>query len=212
MRLYDNKYLSVTSIISLREPFDGRAFKKWCEKNGKDATLISSNSRVIGEKVGRWIEDHVHNLENFTEPTIDKLEENLKKAVIDFLTKWEVEDPEKIVLCEELNYAGRLDGIIKNKKTGKKFLADYKTFGAWKNTPYKRNSAKIKYARWQTSLYSRAENWKEGLAVVVFKNNGSYEVEELEYDKDMVKWVEDNQDKIKEVISKVKNSKNEEKS
>ena len=201
MRIYNNKFLSVTSIIGLREPFDKKAFSDWCKKNNLSEELISANSRVVGSKVGRWVEDFSSGSNAILEPRFDRLEENLFSGVQDFLKNYKVLETEKEVVCEDLNYAGQLDAIIEDKKSKEKLLVDFKTYGAWKSKPYKRDSKKIKLARWQTTLYSHALGWEDGIGVVVFTNQGEHKVETFKPDKEMIKWVEDNQELILRTIN-----------
>lgn len=200
MRIYDNKYLSVTSIVGLRDPFDDSSFKKWCELKGLDSDLIANTSRILGEKVSNIISNADNDIWFLNPPPVDSLEERLFGAVEDFLSKWELVSTEKEVYCDELNYAGRYDGIIRRKNSHEIVLADWKTFGAWSDKPYKRDSKKIKHTRWQLSLYAYALEWKSPIGVVIFKNDGTWELEKLTLDEDMIKWVRDNQDLILETI------------
>jgi hypothetical protein len=194
VRIYDQKYLSVTSVIDLREPFNESSFINWCKKVGKDHSLVSATARILGTKVSNVIDNRSRGLEWLTEPPIDILERRLYASVDDFLEKWSVLETESVVYCEELHYAGRLDGIIENE--GTKYLADWKTYSAWRNKKYKRNSSKIKHARWQLTLYANAIGWEDKLAVVVFKNDGTWELEEVEFDEEMIEWVKENEDLI----------------
>ena len=205
MRIYDGKYLSVTSIIELREPFNNKAFEDYCKANGLDSSLMGSNSRVLGEVVGRVLEDSYHGLLDLSQPSRDMLEVRLVKGVKKFLEDYKLVESEQEVKCEDLHYAGRYDGIVEEKGTGKLFLADWKTYGAHKATPYKRDSKKIKHARWQLTLYSHAIGWEHEIAVVVFKNDGNYELEILKFDEDMISWVKENKKLIKETIDKFSN-------
>lgn len=200
MRIYSNKYLSVTSIIDLKDPFDDTAFKKWCERNGHDYELVSATSRILGSKVSEYLDNKCKGLEWLSSPSTDALEERLYKAVDDFTKEWELLATEQFVKCEELNYAGRLDGIIRNKKTGQKILADWKTFGAWKDKPYKRDASKLKHTRWQTTLYMYASGLEQDSCAIVFKNDGTWELEPLKYDKDFIEWVKESQDLILQTI------------
>ncbi len=202
MRIYNSKFLSVTSIIGLRDPFNKKAFSEWCKTNGHSESLIGANSRALGSKVGRWVESHSLGLTDKLEPRFDRLEENLYSGVEKFVKDYKILETEKEVTCGQLNYAGKLDAIIQDKKTKKKLLVDFKTYGAWRDKPYKRDSKKIKHARWQTSLYAHALDWKDKLGVVVFTNRGECLVESFEIDKEIIKWVEDNQDLILETIDK----------
>ncbi len=199
MRLYDNKYLSVTSIIELREPFDRESFSKWCIKNGKNEKLISATSRLLGEKVSDYLDNYHNGLEAITKPPVDMLESRLLGGVDKFLKDWKLIETEKKVVCESLNYAGRLDGLVEDKD-GKRLLVDWKTFGAWKDGKYKKDSKKIKHTAWQLTMYANALAWKDGIAVVVFTNEGDFVIEKVEYDNDMIKWIEDNQKLILKTI------------
>lgn len=200
MRIYEGKYLSVTSIIDLRKPFDKRSFEVWCSKMGLDPELLSKNSSLLGEKVSRWLEDKANNLEELSDPPVDILEQRLKDGVELFAKDWDVKEAEVMVTCKELNYAGKLDGIVENRKTGKTFFMDWKTYGAYKDTPYKRDASKIKKCAWQLSLYKYAHEGDFDMAVVIFKNDGSYTIEELQFSDDMISWVVDNQELILRTI------------
>jgi hypothetical protein len=202
MRVYDNKYLSVTSIVGLRQPFNKEAFVDWCKREGFDSKMILKTSQILGTKVSEHIENISNGLEWLTAPVIDQVEGNLYKSVDAFNKEYEIIATEQIVVCEDLHYAGRYDGIIKDKK-GTQYLADWKTYGAWRNKPYTRSSSKIKKVRWQLSMYAHALDWKEKLAVVVFQNDGTWELEELKFDKDMIKWCKINEQLI---LSEIKNA------
>lgn len=204
MRIYDGKYLSVTSVLRLKEPFDSKSFKEWCKRTGNSAFLISNTSRILGSKVSEYLDNRYRSLEWLTGPPTDDLEARLYSSVEDFLKKWDLVSTEEVVKCEEFNYAGRYDGIIENKKTGEKVLCDWKTFGAWKDKPYKRDSNKIKKTRWQLTMYAYAMGWKDDLGVVVFKNDGEWELEKVKFDKSIMKWVVDNQDLILKTIENEK--------
>ena len=201
MRIYDGKYLSVTSVIELRKPFNSSSFKKWCESKGIDPELISATSSILGSKVSEYINDISRGLEWLTEPPVDDLESRLYSAVESFTKEWIPVKTEEVVYCDELSYAGRYDGIIEHRQSHKRYLADWKTYGAWKKSKYKRVSSKIKKARWQLSMYSYAMDWKSDLAVIVFKNDGTWELENLEYDSEMIDWVKDHQKEILETVS-----------
>ena len=200
MRVYEGKYLSVTSIIELRKPFNSSSFIKWCDSKGFDSKLISATSSILGEKVSEYINDKMNALESLTAPQIDMLESRLYSAVDDFLKEWELVSTEQEVVCEELMYAGRYDGIVRKKGTHKIMLVDWKTYGAWQDKKYKRDNTKIKKVKWQLSMYAYAMNWKQGLGVVVFKNDGSWELEEVVFDKEMIEWIKTHRDLILKVV------------
>ena len=198
MRVYKGKYLSVTSILALKDPFDKSSFINWCKKNGFDEVLVSNLSRVLGEKVSEYLNNIQQGLESITAPLVDDLEVRLSGAVDDFVKEYKLESTEQEVFCDKLHYAGRFDGIV--SKNGQRYLVDWKTYGAWRSTPYKRSSKKIRSAREQLSLYAYALGWKDKLGVVIFKNNGTWELEEVKFGSDIIKWVEDNQELICKTI------------
>jgi len=200
MRIYEGKYLSVTSIIDLRKPFNSSSFTKWCDSKGLDSNLISATSSVLGDKVSEYISDKMNALESLTAPQVDMLESRLYSAVDGFLKEWELVSTEQEVVCEELNYAGRYDGVVRKKGTSKIALVDWKTYGAWNGKEYKKDSSKIKKVRWQLSMYAYAMDWKQDLCVIVFKNDGSWELEEVVFDNEMIEWVRDNQNLILKTI------------
>jgi hypothetical protein len=200
MRIYEDKYLSVTSIIELRKPFNKQSFVNWCESSGLDCELISKTSSILGDKVSECLNDVSKGFRGITAPPIDMLESNLYSAVDDFLKEWDLISTEKEVVCEELMYAGRYDGVVKKKGTHKTMLVDWKTFGAWQDKPYKRVSSKIKKVKWQLSMYAYAMDWKQSLGVVIFKNDGSWELEEVAFDNEMIEWVQNNQKLILDTI------------
>jgi hypothetical protein len=200
MRIYNDKYLSVTSIIELREPFNKESFSKWCISHRLDENLVSSTSRILGEKVSEYLNDISSGLQGITAPQVDMLEGRLCSAMDGFLEEWELVSTEREVVCEELGYAGRYDGIIRRKGTHDILLVDWKTFGAWKKGLYKRDSKKIKHTTWQLTLYANALKWSNGLGVVIFKNNGTWELERVKFDDEIVGWVRDNIDLIFKVI------------
>jgi len=206
MRIYENKYISVTSILGLKQPFNKKSFTDWCSRTGHDPEAILSTSQTLGEKVSEAMDNSQKGLDWLTAPPIDVLEANLLDSVKDFLSRYELISTEGVVKCKEFNYAGRYDGVIKDKESGKVFLSDWKTYGAWRNKEYKRVSSKIKKVREQLSLYAYAMEWEESLAVVVFKNDGTWDMEELKFDDKIIEWTKTHQDLILETI-KNENSK-----
>ena len=207
MRIYQDKYLSVTSIIELRDPFDKGSFTRWCLSNGLDEKLVSSTSRILGEKVSEYLNDISSGLQGITAPQVDMLEGRLCSAMDGFLEEWELVSTEREVFCEELGYAGRYDGIIRRKGTHDILLVDWKTFGAWRKGLYKRDSKKIKHTTWQLTLYANALNWSSGLGVVIFKNDGTWELERVKFDDEMIEWVKTHKDLIFKTIQDEKGKK-----
>lgn len=196
MRIYEGKYLSVTSVLQLKKPFNKSSFKYYCEKNGLNEALIGSTSSILGDKVSEYLNDSMNGLQSLVAPQVDMLEGRLYSAIDSFLEEWELVSTEQVVYCDELHYAGRYDGIIRSLVSGKEYLVDWKTYGAWNGKPYKRVSSKIKSAKEQLTMYAYAMDWKGDMAVVVFKNDGSWEIEKVVFEKGILEWVRSNQDLI----------------
>jgi hypothetical protein len=201
MRVYDGKYLSVTSVLQLKKPFNKESFKNWCLKEGLNEALIGSTSALLGDKVSEYLNNISVGLRGITAPQIDMLEGRLYSAVDDFLKQYELVGTEQVVYCDELHYAGRYDGIIKSRVNGEELLVDWKTYGAWNGKPYKRVSSKIKSAKEQLTLYAYAMNWKGELGVVVFKNDGTWELEKVVFEKGILEWVKSHQKEILNLIA-----------
>ena len=183
MRIYDGKYLSVTSVLELKKPFNNSSFKYWCEKNGYDEALVGSTSTILGDKVSEYLNNISVGLGGITAPQIDMLEGRLYSAVDSFLEEYGLVETERVVYCDELHYAGRFDGIVRSKVSGEELLVDWKTYGAWNGKPYKRVSSKIKSAKEQLTLYAYAMDWDKEMGVVVFKNDGTWDFEKVVFEK-----------------------------
>ena len=207
MRIYEGKYLSVTSVLQLKKPFNKSSFKYYCEKNGLNEALIGSTSSILGDKVSEYLNDSMNGLQGLVAPQVDMLEGRLYSAIDSFLKEYELLSTEQVVYCDELCYAGRYDGIIKGRVNGEELLVDWKTYGAWNGKPYKRVSSKIKSAKEQLSLYAYAMDWKKDLAVVVFKNDGSWELEKVVFDNGILEWVKAHEEEIIKLISQTNENK-----
>jgi len=201
MRIYDGKYLSVTSILELRKPFNKRSFEIWCKKMGYDEALVGSTSAILGDKVSEYLNNISVGLRGITAPQIDMLEGRLYSAVDNFLGQYDLVSTEQVVYCDELHYAGRYDGVIKSKVSGEELLVDWKTYGAWQDKPYKRVSSKLKKAKEQLTMYAYAMNWEKGMGVVIFKNDGTWEIEKVVFEKGILKWVREHQSEIINLIA-----------
>ena len=200
MRIYEGKYLSVTSVLQLKKPFNKSSFKYYCEKNGLNEALIGSTSALLGDKVSEYLNNISVGLRGITAPQIDMLEGRLYSAVDDFLKQYELVSTEQVVYCDELNYAGRFDGVIKSRVNGEELLVDWKTYGAWQDKPYKRVSSKLKKAKEQLSLYAYAMDWDKEMGVVVFKNDGTWDFEKVVFEKGILEWVCEHQSEIIKLI------------
>lgn len=191
-------YVSVTQLINVFYPFNDAGFEKWCKSKGLDAQKILRDSERMGTKVSEWIENRTLGLEALDSPCTSELERGLKRAVEDFTGAYKIASCEQTVYCDEYGYAGTYDmECYLSKDT--LFLCDSKTYGAW-NGHYKRDSSKIKKVTMQVSMYAyakygeKAKNTK--LALVVFKTDGSFEVEELKYTDKWKELIKEHQNEI----------------
>lgn len=187
-------YISVTQLINIFFPFNNESFEKWCKSNGYDPEKIMKDSTRMGTKVSEWIENAKLGISELDSPCTIEKERGLKTAVESFLGAYEVVSCEQPVYCDEFGYAGTYD--MKVIIDGEEYLCDSKTYGAW-NGKYKRDSSKIKKVSYQTSMYSYADNGTDKLALVVFKTDGTYEIEKLKYTEDWIKKIGECEEQIK---------------
>ena len=179
----NKKYESVTTLLKKIFPFNKESFAKWCKMNGYDPEVVGTLSTSMGTKVSDWINNSTRDTKFLDPPVIGKKEQGLYRGVQGFLEAHEVLQSEVTVYCDEYMYAGTFDGLVKYKN--KEYLMDWKTYGAWKGK-YKRDSKKLKEVRYQLSMYRYALQQKLPLAVVIFKTDGTYEIEELKYTEEWV--------------------------
>jgi hypothetical protein len=179
------EYKSVTTIISEHFPFNQEEFNKWCEKNGYDPKVVNVVSTSMGSKVSGWIDNYRRDMTDLNEPSVGKYEAGLYEGVQKFLNEYVVLDTEETVYCDEFMYAGTYDGLVEYK--GEKWLMDWKTYGAWLGK-YRRDASKIKKVKIQLSMYEYALGESINKAVVIFKADGSYEIEELKTDNSWKEW------------------------
>lgn len=172
-------YISVTTLINKMFKFDEENYKKWCMDNNEDPKKIEVLSKSMGTKVSQLMDNHVRGLEFLNPPPIGKYENGLYEGVSRFLKEVEVLETERTVYCDEFGYAGTLDGIV--LIDGERYIVDWKTYGAWRGV-YNRSSEKIKKVRIQTNMYKYATGEDYKLACVVFKVDGTYEIEKLKLD------------------------------
>ena len=198
------KYVSVTQLIDIFFPFNQESFEKWCKSTGHDAKKINEDSARMGSKVSEWIENSTLGIEWLNSPCTSRRELGLLRGVQDFLGHYKVVSCEQTVYCDEYGYAGTYDMEI--IKDGEVWLCDSKTYGAW-NDKYKRDGGKIKKVSYQTSMYAYALNGDEAksmkLGLVVFKTDGTYEIEELKYTNEWKNKIKENEEKIKLLLSRV---------
>lgn len=176
-------YSSVTTLLKKIFPFNQESFNKWCAKEGYDPEIIKVLSTSIGNKVSSWIANRVREVLFLDPPPIGETEHALYKGIQDFTEAYQVLESEVTVYCDEFMYAGTFDGLVMYKD--KKYLMDWKTYGAWRGE-YKRDSKKIKEVSYQLSMYRYALGQQYPLAVVVFKGDGTYDIEELTYTEDWI--------------------------
>jgi len=186
MRHYNKdgkEYASVTSLLSTIFPFNKEAFNRWCEQQGYDPKDVKTLSTSLGSKVSSWINNKTRGVLYLDPPTVGPIEEGLYRGVQDFTDRYKVLESEVTVYCDEFMYAGTYDGLV--MYNDKEYLMDWKTYGAWRGK-YKRDSKKIKEVTYQLSMYRYALGRELPLAVVVFKTDGTYELEELTYTEDWI--------------------------
>lgn len=177
-------YSSVTGLLEKLFPFNQEAFNRWCVKEGYNPEEVKILSTSIGSKVSNWINNKVRESQFLDPPVVGRTELGLYNGVQDFTDKYKVVVSEETVFCDEFLYAGTLDGIVLYKD--KEYLMDWKTYGAWRGR-YKRDPKRIKEVSYQLSMYRYALGRELPLAVVVFKSDGTYDIEELTY---TVDWIE----------------------
>lgn len=179
-------------------PFDDTSFKEWCRKNGHDPERINKLSTVIGSKVSNYFKSIFNEVESLSPIPITKTEVNMFAGVNKFLDRYALLDCEHVVFNDEYGYAGTLDGIVEDRKTGEIYMTDWKTFGAWNpEKEYKRNEDKVKKAGVQIDMYAEAIGKSDiKRAVVVFIPNGEYDFVERKPDNSWKKWMENNQNKL----------------
>lgn len=179
------QYKSVTTIIGEHFPFNQEEFNKWCANNGYDPKVVNILSTSMGSKVSEWIDNHRRDMEYLNPPAIGKYEVGLLEGVQKFLNEYVVNSTEQTVYCDEFMYAGTYDGLVMYK--GEEWLMDWKTYGAWLGK-YRRDASKIKKVRIQLNMYEYAIGREIKKAVVVFKTDGTFEIEELKNDKTWKEW------------------------
>ena len=148
----------------------------------------------MGSKVSEWIDNARLEISELDSPCTCLKESGLKDAVESFLEAYEVVSSEEIVYCDEFGYAGTYDMEI--LLDGELYLCDSKTYGAWKGK-YKRDSGKIKKVAYQTSMYDYAHKGNKRIALVVFKTDGTYEIEKLKYTEDWIEKIKESEEAIK---------------
>ena len=192
-------YVSVTELIDIFYPFNKASFEKWCKSQKLDPEKINEDSARMGSKVSEWIDNARLGLSEINSPCTTLKESGLLRATESFLDSFEVIDTEQVVYCDEFRFAGTYD--MKVKMDGKVVLCDAKTYGAWKGK-YKRDSGKVKKVSYQTSMYAYADGNIKDLALVVFKTDGTYEIEQLLYTEDWKEKIKENQKAIKLKLGK----------
>lgn len=206
MRIYEvdeEKFISVTTIIGLMNPFDKKSYHAWCKMSKNDPEFIKEESIRIGNYVSELAENRFLGIEEYVDflPILDK---DLKylEGVNRFCKEWDILDSEKFVLNHDLKYGGKADAIASPKGDSEKWYIDFKTFGAWRNKE-DHNPGKIKKANTQISMYHLAdspEDTSHKQAVIIFDPDGSYFVSEQEYDDSFIGWIGENQNLIQKTI------------
>lgn len=205
MRIYENngkKYLSVTSIVDLRYPFDGSGFEIWAYENGYNPQWINKESTTRGERYHAYLENRFHGISEWADIILDDKDKTYKQATDKFFEDgWEILDCEVVVYNEDWHYAGRFDFLGRNKKLGiDKAILDCKTYGAWKGGKYKKNSDKLKKLSMQLTLYNKTLPEQLPMYGVMLGGDGNYTLEPIKWDFEVWEWLKENRNTITKLL------------
>jgi len=203
VRIYERngkKYLSVTSLVDLRYPFESVGFEQWAWSHGFDPLWITKESGKLGERYHAYAENRHYGIGWADVVETDKDRKYLEAVNKFFEDGWEILSSEVEVYNESFRYAGRFDMILKNDKLKiKRALGDFKTYGAWKGGKYKRDAKKLEKLSMQLTLYEEALGEKLPKVGVILGGDGKYNLEDIPVDDSVWEWLEEN----KEVIDKL---------
>lgn len=206
MRVYEKngkKYLSVTSIISMMYEFDSSGFDLWAMKNHLSSNWITKHSAELGEKYHAYFENSFHKIGDWADEVDNKIDKGYRNSVDDFYSQgWEIVESEREVYCDEYNFAGRFDLIIRNKNLGiDKALGDIKTWGAWNRRMYKANPDKLKKLGTQLSMYRYAMGGEElPMFLIVPQKNGKCVIERIKAQDDWKDWIKANKEDMDKIL------------
>jgi len=205
MRIYEKngrKYLSVTSLVTLRYPFDNSGFTTWAWSNGYDPEWINKESTRLGERYHAYLENKFHGISDWADILETEKDKKYHEATEKFFDDgWEILDSEVEVFNDDWNYAGRFDFIGRNKKLGiDKALMDCKTYGAWKGGKYKRDNKKLGKLSMQLTLYSEAIGHKGKMIGVMLDGTGNYTLEDIPKDESVWDWLGENRNEIVKLL------------
>lgn len=204
MRIYEKngkKYLSVTSLVGMRYPFDDSSFNEWAWSHGYDPLWIQQESSRLGNRYHAYAENRFHGIHDWADVIETNKDRAYHKAVDKFFEDgWEILDSEIEVYNDDWNYAGRFDMILKNDKLKiKKALGDFKTFGAWKDARYKRDKKKLEKLSMQLTLYEEALKEKLPKMGVILDKEG-YHLEDIPVDTSVWEWLKENKSEILKLL------------
>jgi len=205
MRIYEKngkKYLSVTSLVDLRYPFDNSGFTMWAWEHGYDPMWINKLSTDLGTRYHAYIENRFHKISDWADEIVDDKDRKYHEAVDKFFNDgWEILDSEVEVFNDDWNYAGRFDFLGQNKRLGiERAILDCKTYGAWKGSKYKRDKKKLEKLSMQLTLYSDAIGHKGKMLGVMLDGTGEYTLEKIDRDDGVWDWLREKRNEIVKLL------------
>lgn len=152
---------TVTEVVSHFYPFDFQSFEKWCLLNGHDAKAFMEESAQVGESA------HKACLSG-EQPCTAK-----DKAYLSLFTDFCGEKNLRVEQSEgkcfyidgaDVLFLGRYDALMLNHDSGKKYVVEIKTHGAWRGDDECKPLSKLSLdkAHLQTSLYSECIKTETG--------------------------------------------------
>lgn len=190
----------------MRFPFDNSSFSKWAWEHGYDPEWINKESTKLGERYHAYVENRHYGISEWADEIETDKDRKYHEAVDNFFKDgWEVLESELQVYNNDWNYAGRFDAILSNKKLGyERIIGDFKTYGAWKGSAYKKDKKKLEKLSMQLTLYNEAMNGKQkmGQVGIIFDGTGKYNLEYIPIDLSVFDWLQENRNEIVKILSK----------
>lgn len=208
MRIYEKngkKYISVTTLVGMKFPFEASGFNKWAYEHGYDPDWITKESTDRGTRYHAYLENRFYGISDWADVIVDDKDRRYHEAVEKFFNDgWEIIESEVEVYNDDWHYAGRFDFLIKNSRMGiEKALGDCKTFGAWKGAKYKRDKKKLDKLSMQMTLYENAIGEQLPKYGVMLDGTGNYTIEEIQEDTGVWDWLRENRNEyIKLLVDK----------
>jgi hypothetical protein len=192
------------------KPFNEKIYFQAMWKKGLDPEWVEKQSKKLGNRVHNWIENSAYGVSDFfDEKPETPSQRGLRMAVNKFLAEFDILSSEKTIVSDRYGYAGRYDAKVRRKVDSKVFIADFKTWNAWKGDSEPLTFAEVKTlfrdkinkVSTQLTLYDEVE--KVGnLLCLLFRTNGTYEQIELKRDEKILPWIDSNTAWIESGIQK----------